>query len=225
LIDSLLVIFIILLTAFILMLLHIIPSPFSFLSSKSNQINKNTLLPSSDKPEKESSLPRDIISKDKPYIYNNTEKKGVQNIIQNSSIVVTTPLTISTHLKVETDNKGKDVTNGILFTNDTSNTPAKPTQVNSLYLFYYLPSNTWTLRYRYQGENKYYTLYTNTGETKEGDFTLAVTKDGKTVKVTYKNGHRTISLPTSLYAITNSMLMNVQIASNATVRVSSLTYQ
>jgi hypothetical protein len=149
----------------------------------------------------------------------------LQNIIQNSSIVVTIPLTITTHLKVKTENEGKDVTTGILFINDTSNTPAKPAQVNSLYLFYYVPSNTWTLRYKYQGESKYYTLYTNIDELKEGNFTLAIAKDGKTVKVTYENGQRTISLPTSLYAITNRMLMNIQVASDSTLEVSSLMYQ
>lgn len=213
-----LIIFVSTLGIVILMLVSIIPSPLTFFSQqKEKKTQSNT--PVSTAPSKK------IISPNAPQTFTNTKTKGLQTVIKNSQITVTKPVTLKVSIKIKTENKDKKATNGILFTNDTSNSLAKPDQVNSLYLFYYHPHNTWVLRYRYQKTNKFYTISTPPADSISGDFTILITNDGKTVKVNSPSGEKTIQLPTFLYTITNRMVAKVQIEPQSTVEISSLTYQ
>jgi hypothetical protein len=128
-------------------------------------------------------------------------------------------------LSIQSKNAKKDATNGILFINNTEKASIANDQVNSLYLFYYLPHKSWTLRYLYEGKKKYYSLNEVSSEEKKGNFSITIAKNGKIIEVKYPGGDKTIELPTSLYTISNNMIAKVQIEPGSTVTVHSLSYE
>lgn len=154
-------------------------------------------------------------------VKNNTQQEIIQDIPNSStSPNASVQINFSIQIKLNSTTKNnKSFTSGILINNDSTK--------NQIFIFYYPYTHTWLAEFVYSNSSKEFdNLYTTTiSSIQNGNFSLTISEDGKTLSVLLPNGIMDIfNLKESLYSKSGTISFSSAVPPRSSLTVYSFNY-